>query len=383
MSDLSVSVKELLEKVNALHVSTQQKLALITDQCRNLADAGIKVAESWSGSFAGYHSELYYADFQKPSVHSQFSPEWGGINGMPNGWRSRTPDEVKDRIEELAGIKIEQVEKELANVVEETKALQKEVMIELSDLHDMKGLDREKQCFKLLEEISWKSSKGDFIDANTPQHIISRDSHAMTQGLRTPAHLYYRVVVYDVVSKTKRVEEFLSLSQQLLRMLGRKISVVVNTSVPNTTDVVKNLCLRFHLVARQLEHRHDARPTIKMNDEYDVQDLLHGLLRLHFDDVRPEEWTPSYAGGASRMDFLLKNEQVVIEAKMVRASLGEKQIGEQLIVDSVRYKSHPDCKVLVCFVYDPAGSLKNPRGIEGDLNKLSDPKLQVIAIIAP
>jgi hypothetical protein len=114
-----------------------------------------------------------------------------------------------------------------------------------------------------------------------------------------------------------------------------------------------------------------------------VQDLLQALLRLHFDDVRPEEWTPSYAGGASRMDFLLKNEQVVIEAKMVRSSLGERQIGEQLIVDAARYRAHPDCKALVCFVYDPEAHLRNPRGIEADLAKLSAKDLNVIAIIAP
>ncbi len=81
------------------------------------------------------------------------------------------------------------------------------------------------------------------------------------------------------------------------------------------------------------------------------------------------------------MDFLLKNEQLVIEAKMTRAALGEKQIGEQLIVDATRYRTHPDCKTLICFVYDPEAHIRNPRGIEADLAKLSDKDLQVIAII--
>ncbi|MEI6002257.1 hypothetical protein H3V53_35580 [Paraburkholderia bengalensis] len=37
-----------------------------------------------------------------------------------------------------------------------------------------------------------------------------------------------------------------------------------------------------------------------MTDEYDVQDLLHGVLHLEFDDIRPEEWCPSYAGTGTR-----------------------------------------------------------------------------------
>jgi REase_DpnII-MboI len=32
-----------------------------------------------------------------------------------------------------------------------------------------------------------------------------------------------------------------------------------------------------------------------IKDEYDVQDLLHAILRAFFDDVRPEEFVPSYA----------------------------------------------------------------------------------------
>ena len=70
--------------------------------------------------------------------------------------------------------------------------------------------------------------------------------------------------------------------------------------------LIEQICWRFHLVARQLRFRHDNRATLDIQDEYDVQDLLHALLLLHFVDVRPEEYTPSYAGKASRMDFLLK-----------------------------------------------------------------------------
>jgi hypothetical protein len=131
--------------------------------------------------------------------------------------------------------------------------------------------------------------------------------------------------------------------------------------------LLEKLCTRFHLVARQLRDRYDDRETITIGDEYDVQDLLHGLLRLFFDDIRPEEWTPSYAGKTSRMDFLLKDHKIVIETKMTRKGLGAKEIGTQLIEDIARYRKHPDCKSLVCFVYDPDGLVANPTGIENDL----------------
>lgn len=147
-------------------------------------------------------------------------------------------------------------------------------------------------------------------------------------------------------------------------------------------NTVQVICSHFHQAVRQMRNRYDNRPTIDVNDEYDVQDLLHVFLRLHFDDVRAEEWTPSYAGSASRMDFLLKKEKIVIEVKKTRKNLGAKEVGEQLMIDIERYTAHPDCETLICFVYDPEGRVSNPVGIENDLKRDTD-KLKVITIITP
>jgi len=38
----------------------------------------------------------------------------------------------------------------------------------------------------------------------------------------------------------------------------------------------------------------------------DVQDFLHAILKLYFDDIRTEEWHHSFAASYSRTDFLLK-----------------------------------------------------------------------------
>lgn len=146
--------------------------------------------------------------------------------------------------------------------------------------------------------------------------------------------------------------------------------------------MIKKICSRFHLVARQLGERHENRSTLRISDEYDVQDLLHALLKLYFDDIRPEEWTPSYAGGSSRMDFLLKREGIVIETKKTRNNLGATKIGEQLIIDIEKYKRHPDCRFLFCFVYDPEQMISNPRGLEKDLSE-ENKKLTVKVLITP
>jgi hypothetical protein len=109
---------------------------------------------------------------------------------------------------------------------------------------------------------------------------------------------------------------------------------------------------------------------------------MNGLLRLHFDDIRLEEWSPSYAGGSSRMDFLLKKENIVVETKKTRKGLTEKKLGEELIIDIEKYKKHPSCKTLVCFIYDPDGLLMNPSGLENDLSR-KEGALSVIVMAVP
>jgi hypothetical protein len=154
------------------------------------------------------------------------------------------------------------------------------------------------------------------------------------------------------------------------------------TTAPERVEARYRIGERFHLVARQLRVRREGRPTLDIEDEYDVQDLFHALLRIPFDDVRPEEWTPSYAGGSSRVDFLLPEIEAVVEIKKSRPGLSARALGEQLIVDVAKYKKHPDCRTLFYFVYDPDGRILNPRGIENDLNA-NQHEMTVRVLIAP
>lgn len=139
---------------------------------------------------------------------------------------------------------------------------------------------------------------------------------------------------------------------------------------------------RFHMVARALSDRRGAGKPLKMDDEYDVQYLLNALLAVDFDDVRPEEWTPSYAGSSGkRMDFLVKRDGIVLEVKKTRDTLKAKDVGDQLLIDIGHYKTHKDCQTLVCFVYDPGQLIANPVGMINDLEVQSTTGMKVRVIV--
>ena len=68
---------------------------------------------------------------------------------------------------------------------------------------------------------------------------------------------------------------------------------------------------------------------------------------------------------------------------MTRKGLADKEMGDQLIVDIERYKEHPDCDTLICFVYDPEGRITNSQGLSGDLQSQSKDNLEIIVLINP
>jgi hypothetical protein len=145
---------------------------------------------------------------------------------------------------------------------------------------------------------------------------------------------------------------------------------------------IRKLCTRFHALVRELRLRSENRPPFDVEDEHDVRDMVRALLCLEFEDLSMEEWTPSYAGGASRTDFFLKQERIVIVVKKTRQGLGAKEITDQVAIDFQRYSIHPNCHMLLCFIYDPEGRVVNPLRLEAKLARESAGRT-VEVLIAP
>ncbi|MEU0499119.1 hypothetical protein [Mycobacterium sp. NPDC006124] len=149
-------------------------------------------------------------------------------------------------------------------------------------------------------------------------------------------------------------------------------------------DHVIKLCRRFNAVRRQLLRRYGGRAPFEIKDEYDVQDLIHALLRIEFADVRAESWNPTYLGGASRTDFLLPDGGIIIEVKKTRPTLLDAKVGSELAEDVTRYSdpaANRGATTLVCFIHDPDDLLLNPDGLERDLALASNERLKVVGIV--
>jgi REase_DpnII-MboI len=145
---------------------------------------------------------------------------------------------------------------------------------------------------------------------------------------------------------------------------------------------VKTLCYRFHSVARQLRLRGEYRATLSVEDEFDAQDLLHALLRIQFDNIETDEWTPSYSSGTPRTTLLLNDGRLAVIVKKTRPGLNAKDLTDQLRIDAERYRSYGCCRTLLCFMYDPEGRIGNPRGLEANLTSVTD-SFVIDVLVAP
>lgn len=139
---------------------------------------------------------------------------------------------------------------------------------------------------------------------------------------------------------------------------------------------IENICNRFHHAAKQLRDTHGNSDSFKIENEYSVQSLLHSFLKLEFDDVREEEYTPSYAGTQPRIDYLIEAHDILIEVKHARTDHGQDDIREELAVDKEHYRKG-EYDQLVCFIYDPDEVINNPEGFIKDI-ELNEPSVTVL-----
>jgi hypothetical protein len=254
MSSIKEIAVSLLAKVQKLQGSVTADLSSLQQKCAVITKAAETVAHSWSGSSMGYHSELYYRNFERPPLGAEFSPEWGGIHGIPAGWQKRSSDEVKAHIEKLAGVLVADIEKGAETALSEAKALYSEMVTEISGLHTYPGLEQEKRLLSELEKFKWGMTINEYMDANLPKTYISRDSEAVYQGVKVSAHLYYAGVAFEKNSECIAIQHFFKAATRLLRQIELNTGPMGLTDGAEQQPVKDVLWIydRFHVIARQL-----------------------------------------------------------------------------------------------------------------------------------
>jgi hypothetical protein len=119
-----------------------------------LRDAGRKLADSSSGSWIGWHSRMYYGDFDEPPVAETWDAEWGGLHRFSPQWQERTLEEVQHRIETTAGTTLAATAAYADRVRRDCEPLWREVLEVMSPISDIAGFSKEAELLQRLTRSS-------------------------------------------------------------------------------------------------------------------------------------------------------------------------------------------------------------------------------------
>jgi len=344
MSDISYTIKTLKIELNRLITNDGQELIAISQTIKNVNEIANEFEDMWVGGWGQTDFNQYY-DARVRGNYFQADIKY-----------------FYNIIEKRCGFNVIKVDKEINEKLAPFKKFKQQLVTELSLIRDQENFNNENELLKSIEKFKWGMEPSDYSKLKQPNQIPIYDYSILSRGIETPPHIAATGYVISMFTKAFSIKSFEELADRILRQVEIKTTLKVSDGDLNYVEnVLNDIFNNFHSFCNQLKNRHNSRPTIEISDEYDVQDLLHSILKLHFKDVREEEYTPSYGGSSTRMDFLLKNENIVIEVKKTRERLADKNVGEQLILDVAHYRNHPNCNNLKCFVYDPENRIKNPR----------------------
>jgi len=140
----------------------------------------------------------------------------------------------------------------------------------------------DKKDFRFATVSVWRTTPSSGTEVSGTFEIICDDQIKINYH-STSFHNYGLADLYDAISHA-----FYKLK---LPWVKPREKIVDRTK--GALSEVERIFRRFHRIVRQLKHRHDERPPFLVTDEYDVQDLVHAILKGLYDDIRPEEYCPS------------------------------------------------------------------------------------------
>lgn len=214
------SFTELIQIADRLNAQGQlglkPELNKLSDDLRNAAR---QVGKSHSGSWIGYHANVYYQNLSSPPPGAHFSQEWGlkelysNRMGSRGDWLEYNSDEVKKKIHEMAG------NPDLEPIKKVARECQELFEDDLSEVLSILSTELSKSNDDFLQTIKKEilELKTNIIDPsellerwNPSRGAITRDATAVGQGLKPPPH---QVILSDIVEIHNSIAAPIELSR--------------------------------------------------------------------------------------------------------------------------------------------------------------------------
>ena len=191
-------------------------------QLNSLQETAENIGMSWSQSWLGYHSCVYYNNFCPPPHGAVFSPQLGlepypYINPTNGEWVAYNYSDVIEYILESSGnVNLDELgatSRTTLEFFEEKKAV---VISELSIF--TKKIPDDKYVNDLSDKISKTIyySRDKLINAMVPKgNLMSSDVRAITEGIKCPPHITIKATVGALKSPYHLCKELSKITRQI------------------------------------------------------------------------------------------------------------------------------------------------------------------------
>lgn len=214
--------EELLQIGDRLdRLAERGKEAAIQEPLERLQQATNEIGKAWSGSWLGYHANVYYENLEPPPPGAHFSQEWGlkhtyGARlGSRGNWREYASDAVQKAVHELAGNPdLEPARKFNGDAAQEFDNFKADV---LSIIETELANPSDSFLSRLKDEVIQLSvlSTGEVAEHLNPKgQVMTRDTTAVGQGNRLPPHIAVRAEVLSIQHTLSIVQALAKYSRQ-------------------------------------------------------------------------------------------------------------------------------------------------------------------------
>lgn len=223
-----------------------QRCQEIAADCRSMADEidsdefsvlirnvyeGVRViGRAASGSWIGYQAYVYYVGFQIPPPGDHFSSEWGfegSFNNPSSGnWAEISFEDVEAAVNDAAG------NPDVTSLENRSNEVSKAFSSFQTELVTLLTIALETTPSETLEELRDKAKKLDasftvseLAEAQMPRgQIISRDSLAISQGLRPPHHIAISCSFNSTISPFNQIGELANVAETASNYMRQKFA---------------------------------------------------------------------------------------------------------------------------------------------------------------
>lgn len=181
---------------------------------------------AFSGSWLGYHANIYYRDLNDPEPGDHFSSEWGLIeayisNPMSGNWLEYQPDAIRnaifDGVDDQYEKRLTEVSEKAREALEENYETVRTILDALNAKQQVPALDR---IGAEIGKIVVQMSASNVIDVMRPRgQYVSRDSLAVSQGFRTPPHVAVNAEEIARLHPFSALESLVGCARKILKYM--------------------------------------------------------------------------------------------------------------------------------------------------------------------